>query len=322
MSKGIALVLMACVVWGFIFVIPELLIGFSPIEVALGRYFFFGLISLCFMLVQGVKKWLAIPPFIWKQALNYALIVNVLYYFSLVLGLRYSNAAVITLLLGMSPITLAFYGNWQHKECSFRKLIFPSVLIGGGLLLVNYPAFNAHSVTTPLHYLFGLGCGLLSLIAWNWYVLSNAKFLKQNPQLPSSDWATLIGAGTFVWVVLIGGAALFFADPETLKKYVVLNDALERFLIGSFILGFCCSWIGAYLWNRGSQDLPLSLAGQLTIFETIFGLIYVYIAQQRFPSSLETAGITVILSGVALSMQIFRKASNQSLDPDYHPNLT
>lgn len=307
MSKDICLVLLACLIWGLIFVIPSFMVGFNPLEVALGRYFFLGLTSCLFMLGQGLQKWRQIPWPIWRQACLYALIVNIFYYFSLVTGLRYASLPVITLLLGLSPITIAFYGNWRQKECSYRQLFIPSLCIGCGLMCVNWQAFFSLSAKLNWEYGFGLLCGLFSLLAWNWYMVANAQFLKQHTTISSSDWSTLIGVGTFIWVLLIGLILLLTLPSGNLYKYTLLESSLTSFLIGSLILGLLCSWLGSYLWNKGSQKLPISLAGQLTIFETIFGLIFVYSIEKSFPSLMEWIGIITILSGVGLSMFLFRK---------------
>lgn len=308
MIIGILLVLAACFVWGLIFVIPELLLAFTPLEVALGRYVFFGLISLAFMLFQGWQKWRSFSAEIWKTAIWYALIVNIIYYFFLVVGLRYSNPSVMALLLGVSPITISFYGNWRQKECQFRQLIFPSSLIILGLFLVNFSALTETSHYSLSHYLFGLLCGFLSLIAWNWYVIANAEFLRERSHLHPSDWANLIGIGTLFWVIIIGVFIVLLTSVDYLQKFWTWNDDLRLFLIGTCVLGFICSWLGSYLWNQGTKSLPISLAGQLTIFETIFGLIFVYLFENRWPSSLEASGIITILGGVAYTLHIFRKA--------------
>lgn len=306
MLKGVLLVLCACLIWGLIFVVPGLMADFSPLEVALGRYFFLGVVSSVLMISQGLKKWRAVPWAIWRKAAIYAGVVNIFYYFSLVTGLRYSNASVIALLLGLSPITLSFYGNWRQKECSYQQLILPSLLIGGGLFCVNWEAFLLLSGQASWEYAFGLCCGILSLAAWNWYVVANANFLKTHEQISSSDWSTLIGIATFAWVLLIIPGFVALSPAEDLMKYSEGGPSLYYFLAGSFILGMFCSWLGSYLWNVGSQKLPISLAGQLTIFETIFGILFVFLLEASLPTFLEFLGIASILSGVFLSMHLFR----------------
>lgn len=307
MFKGITFVLSACLVWGLIFVVPGWMGGFSPLEVALARCFFFGIISCFFLICKGFQHWKSIPWSIWRQATIFALIVNVLYYISLVVGLRYSSAAVIALLTGISPIAIAFYGNWREKECSYIQLILPSLLIVCGLVWINWYAFMELPPSATWEYIFGLTCGVFSLCAWVWFVVANSRFLKQHPSLPYIDWATIMGSVTLIWVLLIGTFALIFAPAEHQEKYWVLDETLVSFLIGGVILGFICSWLGTYLWNLGSQRLPISLAGQLTIFETIFGLMFVYLIEQSLPTPPELIGILAILSGVGLSIYIFSK---------------
>lgn len=312
MFKGCLLVFGACLVWGLIFVIPEFMKGFSPLEVALGRYFFLGITSCIIVLGQGIQKWRQIPWKIWRRACFYALFVNIFYYFSLTCGLRYSNPSVIALLCGISPITIAFYGNWRQKECSFRLLLIPSLFIGFGLLCVNWQGFFFSSSQAIWEYGFGLASGFVALIIWNWYMVVNAQFLKENETISSSDWSTLMGVGTFFWVLLIG--CLFFASMpnKDLLKYTLFEPPLTSFLMGSLTLGLICSWLGSYLWNSGCKALPISLAGQLTIFETIFGLIFVYLLERNLPSFIEFIGIISILSGVGLSMHFFSKPTSSS----------
>lgn len=315
MLKGILLVFSACFVWGLIFVIPGLMIGFSSLEIALGRYFFLGMTSLVLLLIKGFHTSRKFSWPIWRQAIFYAWLANIIYYFSLVTGLFYSSASVIALLLGISPITITFYGNWRQKVCSYRQLILPCLLIGCGLIGINWSAFHSLSAEATWRYGFGLLCGFVSLIIWNWYVIANADFLKKNPHVSSSDWSTLIGVATFLWVVIICLILLFIAPADEVKKYLEFNSSLVTFLFGGLVLGLVCSWLGSYFWNIGSRALPISLAGQLTIFETIFGLIFVYLLEQRLPNMIEFMGILTILGGVSLSMMRFNKSTSSISEP-------
>lgn len=308
MLKGVLLVLSACFFWGFIFVIPGLMVGYSSLEIALGRYFFLGLASCAVILIKGLHQWRKFSWNIWRQAFFYALLVNVIYYSSLVTGLFYSGAAVIVLLVGISPITLTFYGNWHQKQCSNRRLILPTIFIAAGLICVNLSSFSSLQAETSWKYGFGLLCGLFSLIIWNWYVIANGEFLKKNPNVSPSDWSTMIGVGTFAWVILICIGVAFVIPIDDLMKNKELDSSLLSFILGGVILGLVCSWLGSYLWNCGSQALPISLAGQLTIFETIFGLAFVYLVEQRYPTLIESLGILTILGGVNLSMLQFNKS--------------
>lgn len=307
MVKGFLLVLCAGAMWGLNFIIPGLMSGFTPLEVTLGSFFFLGIVS-CILLFRQGRKWDTIPRKLWIQATFYALIGNIIYCFFLVTGLRYSNGSVIALIIGLSPITISFYGNWRHKECRNRLLIIPSILIASGLICVNWEAFFSISGQGGWEYAFGLFCGILALIAWNWYVVANAYFLKQNPTFCLTDWSNMIGVGTFVWVLIITPVFLVISKPEELLKYSQFEPTFYYFLTGSFVIGVFCYWLGFYLWNRGSHALPVPLAGQLTIFETIFGILFYYLLNTALPTSLQFFGMIITLAGVCLSMHVFSKS--------------
>jgi hypothetical protein len=48
------------------------------------------------------------------------------------------------------------------------------------------------------------------------------------------------------------------------------------------------SVIGNGLWNAASRLLPLSLSGQLIVFETLFALLYGFLHDARWPLPLES----------------------------------
>lgn len=306
MYKGIVYALGACFIWGLIFVVPQFMTGFSSIEITLGRYFFYGIISSLIFFKSFCQKTCRHSQAIWIKALYFSLVSTIGYYTFVVLAMRYSSPAICALILGVSPISIAFYGNWQQKETSYRSLMIPSLLILVGLVIINIPHLKSNS--EPSFYLLGLICSFLALAAWSWYVVANARFLKHHPKVHSSDWSTLIGVATLFWVfafaIILG---LFFENQLHMEKYFNPSEELRNFLIGSAILGLLCSWVGAFLWNKASLYLPVSLAGQLTVFETIFGVLFVYIVDQTLPSPVESIGIVILLAAVIYGIRMFSK---------------
>lgn len=316
MFKWIVFALAACFIWGLIFVVPQFMIEYSSIEIALGRYLVYGLISLLIFLYSISKGICHYPRSIWVKAFHFSLVSTIVYYTFVVLALRYSSPPICALILGISPITIAFYGNWQQKEIMYKSLIIPSFFILIGLVVINIPHLETHAYS--LEYALGLVSGCFALIAWSWYVVANARFLKKHPIVRSSDWSTLIGVATLFWVLIFAiGLGLIFRKEVHVEKYFVLSDALLRFLLGSAILGLLCSWVGAFLWNKASTHLPVSLAGQLTVFETVFGVIFVYTMNQSFPSLLESLGIITLLVSIIYAIRKFsnRKAYTNQIKP-------
>ncbi len=316
MTRGIVFALSACLIWGLIFVVPQFMSGFSSIEVALGRYLFYGVVSsliFCKAKLQGSCRY---NRFIWQKALYFSIFSTFGYYTFLVLSLRFASPAVCALILGLSPIAIAFYGNWKQKETTFRSLIIPSILILIGLVIINIPHVEiAESIGS---YVLGLIFSFLALCIWSWYVVANARFLKQHPEVRSSDWSTLIGVTTLLWVLIFALILwIFFEDQLHMEKYFTLNSELIRFLIGSAVLGLLCSWVGAFLWNKTCLYLPVSIAGQLTIFETIFAVSFVYILQRQMPPTTESIGIVILLIAIIFGIRQFakKKSYNNQLSP-------
>lgn len=299
MKRGIFFALLACFIWGSIFIIPQYMQGFTSIEIALSRYLFYGLISLLLYFLQRITSY---PRAIWYKALYLSATSTIVYYLFVVLSLRFATPAICALILGISPITISFYGNWKRREISFTKLLFPSLLILIGLAVINMPPLlKSHSPST---FLLGVLCSFSALASWTWFAVENSLFLKKHPEIPSSDWSTLMGVATLLVVITATLLCLlFFPSQISFHKYTTLNSDLIHFLIGSALLGIFCSWIGAYLWNRACTVLPVSLAGQLTLFETIFGVLFIYALNREFPPPLECIGIALLLGAILFGIR-------------------
>lgn len=309
MWLGLAFAISACFIWGAIFVIPQFLSDFSPIEVVLGRYFAYGILSCALFFRKGFSKARFIPQAAWITALKFALFANICYYLGIVVGIRFASAPLTVLVTGMVPILIALYGNWHVREISFKKLALPCVCIAFGLMLVNATEIDWSFTENSLQeYLLGLVGVLVALLSWTWFAVHNARFLKLNPTIVSSDWATIVGVCTFFWTLLLGTVfAFFFEGHVEIGKFFHWSDDLARFLIGAGVLGFVCSWMGIACWNRASLYLPVSLMGPFLIFESLFGLLFVYTVDSRLPSLLEILGIVSMMGGIILSVLSFRR---------------
>lgn len=310
----ILVVLFTCSIWGLIFVIPEMMIGFNALEVTIGRYFFYGLISMALFIYNYRRGGMRFRFKIWALALFFSLFTSIGYYTFVVMALRYSTPSICALILGLSPITIALCSNWKNREFNFRDLFWPCLLILLGLLVINLP--EIWQSESPSTYFIGLLCSLWAMVCWTWFVLANSNFLYKNPDVRGSDWSALLGIGSFFWVMLFALLLHFFFEGEiALTKYGLFDPKVGRFILGSMILGFLCSWTGNYLWNVYSQKLPTTLAGQLTIFETVFGLFFIYALEGGFPPVYETVGILLILLSTAIALyKLTRSPQNRATD--------
>ena len=97
-------------------------------------------------------------------------------------------------------------------------------------------------------------------------------------------WGVVTGAlGAALWLVI---AVLPSGGPQG-----ELADARwHTFWMLNLGLAIGASWLGNGLWNAASKRLPLTLSGQMIVFETLFALLYAFIYDQRTAASAGTGG--------------------------------
>ena len=309
MFKGLLFAIGACFVWGLIFVIPQYLGDFSGVEVVLGRYLSYGILSAFLFFRKGLVRIRRYTLKTWMTAFVFALFSNLVYYLGLVAGLRFVSPTLAVLVIGMAPIVVAIYGNWRVREIAYRDLAIPCIWIAVGLVLVNATEVDwSFKVTSLLQYMLGLIGILAALLAWCWYAVTNARFLKEHSHIPAGEWSTVIGVATLFWALLIGVIfALGMKSELNISKFLVFSSDTFRYFVGSAILGVICSWLGCFLWSQASIYLPISLMGSLLIFETLFGLLFVFLFQMQLPSWIELTGVSMMVGGILMSVYTFRK---------------
>ena len=311
-QKGIIYAVLACILWGFIFVAPNLIPSFTPIDIVIGRYFFFGGASTLFFIKYAWRKKFSSYRDYLKVAIILSLFGTLGYYLFLVLGIRHTDSVISSLLVSISPITIAIYGNYHEKKLPYRKLFFPSFLILIGIILVNLEGFN--NLDSLANYSLGIFFTVLSVLLWTWYVVKNAKFVKKEISLKPSVWASLVGVSSFIWTILFFLIISFLDMPNfEMSNFLNLN-----FLLVSAALGLLSSFLGAYFWNLASYHLPVSLAGQISILETIFGLIFFYLIESKFPTITHLIGIFILLSAVYFALDKFSKISRNVEESEPH----
>lgn len=294
--------LAAGALWGFAFVVPKILVGFDSSLVALGRFLFFGVFSFGALFLNRKKLKAMISRESLAKAFLFALLGNSLYYYFLVLGIRYAGITASSLLIGLLPVTVAVAGS------GFRitsKMIPSLTLIAWGVLMVNVHLFlesgASHTAGAPaagiegfLGILFLLG----ALFLWTWYAVANSRYLKRHPKISAEVWSSLTGAFTLIFSPLIAFSQ-FFSSGSTmhLDLHYATGDMMA-FLGWSALLGCGSSWLALWLWNIASQRLSTTLSGQLIVSETVFALLYGFILEHRFPSYIETVAIVSMILGV------------------------
>ncbi|CDR33135.1 DMT family transporter [Criblamydia sequanensis] len=291
----------ACLFWGLIFIVPLPLSNFSPFDIVLGRYFCFGVLSVCFFCAHFLQNKKKNHFRYWKEAILSALVMNIFYFTFLNLGLRYSSPSFIALLVGSAPIVISFLMYLKNKEGKSETLLLTAGAVFLGLIIVNAEGFyNEWENLSLFDFSLGILFGTLALGTWSWYVIFNTEFLKKNQDITASEWTHNIGIMTFLITLVIGSFRMFFLSEE--DKILFSNEGIS-FFIGVFTLGFFCSTVAFTLWNVASKKLSASLSGQIAILETVFGLLFIYIYYNKLPTVFEVIGILLIIGAVYKALQ-------------------
>ncbi|OWW21785.1 DMT family transporter [Noviherbaspirillum denitrificans] len=316
MLIGLLSALGAGLMWGLVFVAPLMLGDYPGLVLSFGRYIGFGLIALVPAFFDR-RRIAALTKADWIAALKLALVGNILYYGALATGIQLADAPLPAMMIGTLPVVISICSNWSpghpSESVAWGRLAPSLVIIFLGLMLVNASELtHLDGSRSTSDYALGCFITLGALAAWTWYPIMNARHLKRHPHIASSTWATAQGLATL---------PLALAGFIAYGVYAAFNPAAYGFPLGprpaQFIglmltLGLCASWLGTMLWNKASQRLPTSLAGQLIVFETLSALLYAFIWRGAVPTVAVLAGIVLLVAGVVLGMRTFQKAHADS----------
>jgi drug/metabolite transporter (DMT)-like permease len=269
------------------------------------------LVSLCIFLLITRHQVKGSNRRTWLTALLFAATGNVGYYIFLVLGVQNVGASVTALINGTLPVTIALYGNWKRREYPFSRLLLPVILLVLGLLVINISALSGKQelpgISVGQHFL-GIFFAGIAVALWTWYAVANTTFLRTHPDFSSATWSTMIGVSTlFLALLALPLARGSGANPFDLQALLEPGSQLLPFVAGSLMLGLGVSWGGTVLWNQAFAALPISLAGQLIVFEPIAVFVYVAVVDARFPRFFELLGASLILIGVILGIRATRR---------------
>ncbi|GAB3541366.1 DMT family transporter [Noviherbaspirillum agri] len=319
MLTGFLCALGAGLMWGLVFVAPLMLPDYPGLVLSFGRYIGFGLIALVPAFLDR-RRIAALTRADWVAALKLSLVGNILYYAALATGIQLADAPLPAMLIGTLPVIISVFSNWSPghpSEAVAWKRLAPSLLIIlTGLLLVNAGELaRLDGKRSISDYALGCFITLGALAAWTWYPIMNARHLKQHPRIGSSTWSTVQGLATLPLALAgLAGYGIYVAASGNGYDFPLGPRPLP--FVGLMLtLGLCASWLGTMLWNKASQHLPTSLAGQLIVFETLSALLYAFIWRGAAPTLSVLAGIALLCFGVMLGMRAFHHARNRAATP-------
>lgn len=298
---GLACGLGAGALWGLVFLAPELVRDFSPLELTVGRYLAYGLIAGLLLLPRWSALMSRLPKGQWLHLAWLALTGNTLYYILLSSAVQTGGIAMTSLVIGFLPVTVTIIGSRDHGAVALRKLL-PSLLLGAaGVACIGWQALTVPGSGSLARQLVGLLCAVGALASWTAFAVGNARCLKRLASVSGHDWSLLLG--------IVTGAQGLLLVPVALTIGTAQHDVAAWARFGGVCAGLAvfASIAGNALWNRMSRLLPLTLVGQMILFETLFALVYGFIWERRAPTHLEVLALSFVVTSVLSCLSAHRR---------------
>lgn len=293
--------------WGLVFLAPELVRDFSPLDLAAGRYLAYGAVALALIGRRLRALCSTVQGRDWRVLFWLAFFGNSFYYVMLSMAVQKGGIALTSLIIGFMPVAVTIIGSRDHNAVPLRKLA-PSLFfcIMGAFCI----GFQALFQTQPDHArgdgplpdtVIGLLCACAALASWTGFAVGNSRALGRLHHITAHEWNLLTG--------LVTGAQALCLFPVARLVDPVAHDGHAWWLFWSVSAGVAiiASVCGNALWNRMSRLLPLTLTGQMILFETLFALLYGFLWERRAPHALEFASFVFIVASVLCCVAAHRR---------------
>jgi drug/metabolite transporter (DMT)-like permease len=300
-ALGILCGMGAGALWGLVFLAPELVRDFSPLHLAIGRYLAYGAISALLI----APRWRVIAATLtrrdWLTLGWLALFGNTLYYILLSTAVQTGGIAMTSLVIGFLPVAVTIIGSRDQGAVPLRRLTPSLLLCVAGAICIGWQALGIPSGGSAATQLTGLLCAIGALASWTGYAVGNSRCLLRLDHVSVHDWNLLTG--------LVTGAQALLLLPVALLLGSAPHDSAAWLTFAGVSIGVAifASILGNLLWNRMSRLLPLTMVGQMILFETLFALFYGFIWEQRLPSLLEIGAFAAVVASVLSCVAAHRR---------------
>ena len=285
-SLGIIAGIIAGAFWGLVFLAPELTRGFTPIQLSAGRYIAYGLIAAILVSRSWRRLFAMLTWREWKALAWLSFAGNIIYYYFLAKAVQTGGIAMASIVIGLLPVMITLAGSRDAGAVSLHSLLPSIVLSTAGLFCISWQHLQSGSLKGVL-YASG------ALASWTAYAVGNSRWLARLKSLTPHEWSMLTGLVTGAEALLLAAPAFMAEAPQ--------HGASEWMYFAAVVssVALLCSIIGNGFWNYASRALPLTLTGQMIVFETLFAALYGFLWEARWPTAIETAAMALLVSGVA-----------------------
>lgn len=298
---GIACGMGAGALWGLVFLAPELVRDFTPLQLAIGRYLAYGIISA----VLIAPRWRALVGTLarrdWLALAWLSLAGNTLYYILLSTAVQNAGIATTSLVIGFLPVAVTIIGSRDRDAVPLTRLVPSLLLCAAGAVCIGWQALGRPTTGNAGRELIGFACAIGALVAWTAYAVGNTRALNRLDRVSVHDWNLLTG--------VVNGAQAVALLPVSAAVEPIRHaaGAWMQFGIVSIAVAVAASIVGNALWNRMSRLLPLTMVGQMILFETLFALLYGFLWERRMPVLLEVAAFLLVVASVLTCIAAHRR---------------
>lgn len=308
---GVGCGLGAGAMWGLVFLAPKFAPDASPMLMSAGRYLAYGLLAAALL----APRWTKVAPLLdakaWRALAWLSLAGNIVYYLFLVVSVHFAGVAASALIVGMVPVVVAVWGLKDPDAPPLRKVGPPILLAALAVGLIGWESLSREAMSRDVgQVLIGLGCALAALISWSAYAIGNSRWMARLPQVSAHDWSLLTG-------VVTGGFALLLAVPAVVEASGQSGDQWARLAAASMGVAILASIVGNAFWNQASRLLPLSMLGQMIVFETLFAFAYGYLWEGRGPTVIEIVAMVMMVVSVLWCVRAHRTSAVAVVDGDH-----
>lgn len=288
--------------WGLTFIAPLAVAPISAWDLTVVRYEIFGLACVALMILPRFRIG-AMRPSLVATGLLLGGLAFTGYVAGIFMAVTLAGIAIPPLVVGLSPLVLALVANRGRDALPWRTLALPLALVAAGLVLVNASALLEADLSRRADILAGTLCACVSLSIWVVYATVNARVMRAADAPDGLRWTGLQGIGA-----ALGSLGLLpltsFRSGADVAALVSTGPGLH-FLAWATVMGLGGSWLATWCWVVAARRLPLGLASQLIVGETVFGLLYGFIYEARWPGLFEGTGAALQIGGVGLAIAAF-----------------
>lgn len=275
---GIACGMAAGALWGLVFLAPELARGFTPLQLAAGRFLAYGIFAAALLYPRWGQLKEKLESRDWWALCWLSMLGNSLYYVLLASAVQRGGIAMTSLVIGFLPVAVTVIGSRESHAVPLRRLAL-SLLFGlAGVACIGWESLGGETARGGL---IGVLCAV-----------GNSRQLARLPHVSEHDWNLATGVVTGAQAVLLLLLAFMVDSNE--------HTSAEWWRLIAVVTGvaLAASIAGNAFWNRMSRLLPLTMVGQMILFETLFALLYGFMWEQRLPTFGELAAMLLVVLSV------------------------